>query len=129
MNYYFKRILENKTFDEAVEAIREALKAEGFGIVTDLDMRATLKKKLNVDFRKYRILGACNPPFAYRSLQAEAAIGTLLPCNVVVWETSENQIEIDIIDPLVAMQVVESKEMKTIAAEIHAKLERAIMSL
>ncbi|HDO06384.1 MAG TPA: DUF302 domain-containing protein [Bacteroidetes bacterium] len=129
MNYYFKRILENKTFDEAVEVIREALKAEGFGIVSDLDMRGTLKNKIDVDIRNYRILGACNPSFAYRSLQSEPAIGTLLPCNVVVQELGEDRIEIDIIDPLVAMQVVENEAVKAIATEIHTKLEKVINAI
>ena len=126
MNYYFKRIFHNITFDEALENIKAALQSEGFGIVSDLDMQATLKNKLDIDFRKYRILGACNPPFAYRSLKAEAAIGTLLPCNVVVQETEKNHIEINVIDPAAAMQGVESKTMKEIAEEIHTKLEKAI---
>ncbi|HED38459.1 MAG TPA: DUF302 domain-containing protein [Ignavibacteria bacterium] len=129
MNYYFKRILENKTFDEAVEKVTEELKKEGFGILTVIDVQATLKKKLNVDFRNYHILGACNPPFAYRSLQAEAAIGILLPCNVVVRELEDGRIEIDIIDPLVAMQVVENDAMEAIATEIHDKLEKVANSL
>ncbi len=129
MNYYFKRILEDKTFDEAVEKVTEELKKEGFGILTEIDVQATLKKKLNVDFRNYRILGACNPPFAYRSVQAEAAIGILLPCNVVVRELEEGRIEIDIIDPLVAMQVVENDAMAAIASEIHDKLEKVINTL
>ena len=129
MNYYFKRVLENKNFDEAIENVTRELKKEGFGIVSDLDMQATLKNKLDVSFRKYRILGACNPPFAYRSLKAEAAIGALLPCNVVIQEVEKGHIEINIIDPEAAMQVVESKTMKEIAKEIHAKLEIAINSL
>ncbi len=129
MNYYFKRILENKTFDEAVEKVTEELKKEGFGILTEIDVQATLKKKLNVDFRNYRILGACNPPFAYRSLQAEAAIGILLPCNVVIRELEDGRIEIDIIDPLVAMQVVENDAMEAIATEIHDKLQKVTNSL
>ena len=129
MNYYFKRILEDKTFDEAIEKVTEELKKEGFGILTEIDVQATLKKKLNVDFRNYRILGACNPPFAYRSVQAEAAIGILLPCNVVVRELEEGRIEIDIIDPLVAMQVVENDAMAAIASEIHDKLEKVINTL
>ncbi len=129
MNYYFKRILEDKTFDEAIEKVTEELKKEGFGILTEIDVQATLKKKLDVDFRNYRILGACNPPFAYRSVQAEAAIGILLPCNVVVRELEEGRIEIDIIDPLVAMQVVENDAMAAIASEIHDKLEKVINTL
>ena len=129
MSYYFKKILENESFDEAIEKITEELKKEGFGILTEIDVQATLKKKLDVDFRNYRILGACNPPFAYRSLQAEPAIGILLPCNVVVQELGEGRIEIDIIDPLVAMQVVENEAMKAIATEIHTKLEKVINAI
>jgi uncharacterized protein (DUF302 family) len=129
MSYYFKKVLKNTNFEQALEAVRESLQAEGFGIVSDLDMQATLKNKLDIDFRKYRILGACNPPFAYRSLNTEAAIGTLLPCNVVVQEKNEHDIEIDIIDPLAAMQAVDSDEMKEIAEEIHSKLEKALNSL
>jgi len=129
MKYYFQKTLFNVGFDETIEKVTEELKKEGFGILTEIDVRAILKKKLDVDFRNYRILGACNPPFAYRSLQAEAAIGTLLPCNVVVQEIAEGKIEIDIIDPMTAMQVVESEVMKTIAGEIHDKLEKAINNL
>ncbi len=129
MNYYFKKILEDITFDEAIEKVTEELKKEGFGILTEIDVQATLKKKLDVDFRNYRILGACNPPFAYRSVQAEAAIGILLPCNVVVQELGDGRIEIDIIDPLVAMQVVENDAMAAIATEIHDKLEKVINTL
>ncbi len=129
MNYYFKKILEDITFDEAIEKVTEELKKEGFGILTEIDVQATLKEKLNVDFRNYRILGACNPPFAYRSVQAEAAIGILLPCNVVVQELGEGRIEIDIINPLVAMHVVENNAMELIATEIHDKLEKVANSL
>jgi len=124
MNYYFKRILEDKTFDEAVEKVTEELKKEGFGILTEIDVQATLKKKLNVDYRNYLILGACNPPFAYRSLQAEAAIGILLPCNVVVRELEDSRIEIDFIDPQTAMQVVGNDSMEAIATEIYDKLQK-----
>jgi len=129
MNYYFKKILEDITFDEAVEKVTEELQKEGFGILTEIDVQATLKKKLNVDYRNYRILGACNPPFAYRSLQAEAAIGILLPCNVVARELEDGRIEIDIINPLVAMHVVENDSMEAIATEIHDKLEKVANSL
>ncbi len=129
MNYYFKKILEDITFDEAIEKVTEELKKEGFGILTEIDVQATLKEKLNVDFRNYRILGACNPPFAYRSVQAEAAIGILLPCNVVARELEDGRIEIDIINPLVAMHVVENNAMELIATEIHDKLEKVANSL
>ncbi len=129
MKYYFKKILENTNFDHALEAVREALQTEGFGIVFDLDMQATIKNKLNTDFRKYRILGACNPPFALRSLQTESTIGTLLPCNVAIQEWEKDRIEVNIIDPAMAMQAVENQTMKEIANEIHTKLEKVINNL
>ena len=102
------------------------LKKEGFGILTDIDMKATLKQKLDVEFRKYRILGACNPPFAYKALQAEDKIGTMLPCNVIVQEISDGQVEVTAIDPLASMQAVENPALKEIASEISNKLKTVI---
>ena len=96
----------------------EELKKEGFGILTDIDVKATLEKKLDVEFRKYRILGACNPPFAYKALQAEDKIGTMLPCNVIVQEISDGQVEVTAIDPLASMQAIENPALKEIAAAI-----------
>lgn len=98
MAYYFSKIL-NLSFDEAVSKVTEELKKEGFGILTDIDVQATLKKKLNVDFRKYRILGSCNPPFAYQALLKEDKIGTMLPCNVIVQEMPGGKVEVAAIDP------------------------------
>jgi uncharacterized protein (DUF302 family) len=106
--------------------VTEELRKEGFGILTDIDVKATLKKKLDVEFRKYRILGACNPPFAYKALQAEDKIGTMLPCNVIVQEISDGQIEVTAIDPLASMQAIENAELKKIAAEISNKLKTVI---
>jgi uncharacterized protein (DUF302 family) len=106
--------------------VTEELKKEGFGILTDIDVKATLKKKLDVEFRKYRILGACNPPFAYKALQAEDKIGTMLPCNVIVQEISDGQVEVTAIDPLASMQAVENPALKEIAAEISNKLKTVI---
>ena len=125
MSYYFTKTL-NLSFDTAIAAVTEELRKEGFGILTDIDVKATLKKKLDVEFRKYRILGACNPPFAYKALQAEDKIGTMLPCNVIVQEISDGQIEVTAIDPLASMQAIENAELKKIAAEISNKLKTVI---
>ena len=125
MSYYFTKKL-NLSFDKAIAGVMEELKKEGFGILTDIDVKATLKKKLDVEFRKYRILGACNPPFAYKALQAEDKIGTMLPCNVIVQEISDGQVEVTAIDPLASMQAVENPALKEIAAEISNKLKTVI---
>ena len=128
MSYYFSKTL-NVPFDEAVERVIQELKKEGFGILTDIDVKATLKKKLNVDFKKYRILGACNPPFAYRALQAEDKIGTMLPCNVIVQEHIEGAVEVSAIDPVASMQAIHNPGLHHIAQEIQAKLKAVIGSL
>jgi uncharacterized protein (DUF302 family) len=125
MSYYFNKIL-NLSFDKAIARLTEELKKEGFGILTDIDVKATLKKKLDVEFRKYTILGACNPPFAYKALQAEDKIGTMLPCNVIVQEIAEGQIEVAAIDPLASMQAVENPALREIATEISNKLKTVI---
>ena len=125
MSYYFSKTL-NLAFDKAITGVTEELKKEGFGILTEIDVKATLKKKLDVDFRNYRILGACNPPFAYKALQAEDKIGTMLPCNVIVQEISAGKVEVTAIDPLASMQAVENPALKAIAAEISGKLKKVI---
>jgi uncharacterized protein (DUF302 family) len=125
MSYYFNKTL-NLSFDKAIVRVTEELKKEEFGILTDIDVKATLKKKLDVEFRKYRILGACNPPFAYKALQAEDKIGTMLPCNVIVQEISDGQVEVTAIDPLASMQAVENHALKEIASEISNKLKKVI---
>jgi uncharacterized protein (DUF302 family) len=104
----------------------EKLNKEGFGILTDIDVKATLKKKLGVDFRPYRILGACNPPFAFQALQAENKIGTMLPCNVVVQERSPGKVEVTVIDPVASMATVNNPKLRTIAEKIRKKLKRII---
>lgn len=123
----------NKTittdFDKAEELVTEALKKEGFGVLSEIDVKATLKKKLDVDFKKYKILGACNPPNAYKALQHEDKIGTMLPCNVILQEVGENQVEVAAVNPVASMMAVENKELSAIAGEIKAKLERVIESL
>ena len=128
MSYYFKKTL-NLSFDKAIARVTEELKKEKFGILTDIDVKATLKKKLDVEFRNYRILGACNPPFAYKALQAEDKIGTMLPCNVIVQEISDGQVEVTAIDPLASMQAVENPALKEIASEISNKLKTVINSV
>jgi uncharacterized protein (DUF302 family) len=125
MNYYFTKTV-SLSFDTAITRVTEELTKEGFGILTDIDVKATLKKKLDVEFRKYRILGACNPPFAYKALQAEDKIGTMLPCNVIVQEISDGQVEVTAIDPLASMQAVENPALKEIATEISNKLKIVI---
>lgn len=128
MSYYFSKTL-NASFDEAVTKVTDELKKEGFGILTEIDVKETLKKKLNVDFKKYKILGACNPPFAYKALQVEGKIGTMLPCNVIVQETPEGQAEVSAIDPVASMLAVENPALKEIATEIRNKLKKVIDSL
>ena len=128
MSYYLSKTISAE-FDKAVELVTEALKNEGFGVLSEIDIQQTLKKKLDVDFRKYKILGACNPPNAYKALQQDDKIGTMLPCNVIVQEIDENQVEIAAVDPVASMMAVENKEIINIAVEIKTKLERVISSL
>jgi uncharacterized protein (DUF302 family) len=125
MAYYFSRKI-NAGFEEAVSRVTESLKNQGFGILTEIDVGATLKKKLDVDFRPYRILGACNPPFAYKALQAEDKIGTMLPCNVIVQQTDGGDIEIAAIDPAASMAAVDNPALEEIAATIGKKLSTAV---
>lgn len=126
--YYFGKTVE-LSFDDAVVRVTEELKKEGFGVLTEVDIQATLKKKLDVDFRPYKILGACNPPFAYKALQAEQNIGLLLPCNVIVQDAGNGKTEIAAIDPLVSMSSVENPALEPVAAEIKAKLQRVIQNV
>ena len=126
--YYFGKTVE-LSFDDAIVRVTEELKKEGFGVLTEVDIQATLKKKLDVDFRPYKILGACNPPFAYKALQAEQNIGLLLPCNVIVQDAGNGKTEIAAIDPLVSMSKVENPALEPVAAEIKAKLQRVMENL
>ncbi|MFH1735702.1 MAG: DUF302 domain-containing protein [bacterium] len=128
MSYYFSKRIDS-TFDEAVARVTEELKKEGFGILTEIDVKETLKKKLDVDFPQYKILGACNPPFAYKALQAESKIGTMLPCNVIVRAMKEGGVEIAAVDPIASMQAVENPALGSIAHEVQAKLKKVIVSL
>ncbi|HBB91681.1 MAG: hypothetical protein A2X22_04005 [Bacteroidetes bacterium GWF2_49_14] len=128
MKYHFSKIID-ESFDTAVERVTEALKSEGFGILTEIDIKATLKKKLDVDFYNYKILGACNPPFAYKALLAEDKIGTMLPCNVIVQEKEKGHVEVSAIDPSASMLAIENKDLQAIASEISTKLKKVIEHL
>ena len=125
MSYYFTKEL-NISFDDAIAKVTEELKKEGFGILTDIDVKATLKKKQDVDFRPYRILGACNPPFAFQALQAEYKIGTMLPCNVVVQEKAPGKVEVTSIDPVASMAAVNNPNLRTVGEQVREKLKRVI---
>ena len=116
-------------FDEALAKVPEALKAEGFGVLTEIDVQATLKKKLDVDFRRYRILGACNPPFAHRALQHSLDVGMLLPCNVIVYETDDRKTVVSAVDPMQTMAAQGDPAMRPLAEQVQEKLRRVIDSL
>ncbi|MCF6182768.1 DUF302 domain-containing protein [Lutibacter sp.] len=128
MNYYFNKIVSGD-FNQAIEKVKEELKKEGFGVLTEIDIKATLKKKLDVDFYNYIILGACNPPFAYKALQAEDKIGTMLPCNVIVQEKRLGKIEVSAVDPSASMQSVGNEKLEKIAEKIRLKLEKVIKNI
>ena len=126
MSYYINKTLKGISFEEGIDRVTESLKNEGFGILTEIDLKATLKKKLDVDFYNYKILGACNPPFAYRALQSEDKIGTMLPCNVIVQEKNKGEIEISAVDPMASMQAIENRDLGNLAKEVKERLERCI---
>lgn len=128
MSYYFSKIV-NEDFDSAIEKVTAKLKEEGFGVLTEIDVKETLKKKLNVDFKKYKILGACNPPFAYQALQSEDKIGIMLPCNVVVEENYDGKVEVSAVDPIASMQAVQNEKLASVAYEVREKLKRVIDQL
>tara|TARA_R110002072_G_scaffold172220_2_gene326155 strand:+ start:1075 stop:1464 length:390 start_codon:yes stop_codon:yes gene_type:complete len=129
MNYYFEKTLTNVGFEQAIEKVTEELKKEGFGVLTEIDIKATLKEKLDVDFYNYRILGACNPPFAYKALQAEDKIGTMLPCNVIVQEKEAGRIEVSAVDPAASMSAVENEALNEVASQVRDKLKKVIDQL
>ncbi|MFQ6112791.1 MAG: DUF302 domain-containing protein [bacterium] len=128
MSYYFNKTINN-TFEQALEKVTEELQKVGFGILTEIDVKETLKKKLDVDFQKYKILGACNPPFAYKALQAEDKIGVMLPCNVIVQEIAEGEVEVAAVDPMASMQAVENPQLEDIAKLVQGKLHKVIDNL
>jgi len=129
MSYYINKILKGKSFDEAIELVTAELKEEGFGVLTEIDVKETFKKKLDVDFKKYKILGACNPKYAYKSIQSEDKIGVLLPCNVVVEEHENGEIEVSAVDPIMVMSVVKNKTVEAVANEVKQKLTNVIKNL
>ncbi len=128
MNYTFSKIVDF-SFDEAISIVTEELKKEGFGVLTEIDLSGTLKKKLDVDIRKYRILGACNPEFAYKAVQAESEIGTMLPCNVVVQETEDHKVLVSAVDPIASMMAIKNDALGGVAVEVSEKLKRVIDSM
>lgn len=128
MSYYFSKTLDT-TFEDAIEKTTEALKEEGFGVLTEIDIKATLKKKLDVDFRKYQILGACNPPLAHKALTAEDQIGLMLPCNVIVQEHENGAVEVSAVDPVASMQAIENDELGEVAQKVRDLLKKVIDSL
>jgi uncharacterized protein (DUF302 family) len=123
--YAFSTVL-NTSYEEAVTKVTDALKEEGFGVLTEIDVKATLKKKLDKEFRKYVILGACNPPYAYRTLQADLDVGLLLPCNVIVYETDDRKAYVSAFNPVSALEIMKSEELRKIAEEVSEKLRRVI---
>lgn len=125
MSYYIARTID-LPFDEAIAATTEALSRHGFGILTEIDVKETLKKKLDVDFHPYRILGACNPKLAYQAMQAEQRIGTMLPCNVIVQQRVDGRTEIAAVDPVASMQAIENPQLATIAAQVRGLLQQAV---
>lgn len=129
MSYYFSKVIKNESFDEAVEKVTDELKKEGFGVLTVIDVKETLKKKIDVDFKKYKILGACNPQFAYKALKSEDKVGVFLPCNVIVEEHENGEVEVSAVDPIASMNSVNNKELGALAMEIQQKLIRVIKNL
>jgi uncharacterized protein (DUF302 family) len=127
MQYGFSKTVD-LPYEEVIEKVATELKKEGFGVLTSIDVKETLKQKINVDFKKYIILGACNPPIAHKALQEEEELGLLLPCNVVVYE-KENKICVSIFDPMVMTKIIENDKMKPIATEIQEKLQRVLKAI
>ncbi|TJY65019.1 DUF302 domain-containing protein [Sinimarinibacterium sp. CAU 1509] len=128
MSYYFNKILP-MSFEHALAHVTMALKAEGFGVITEIDVTSTLKQKIGVDFRKYRILGACNPKLAYEALQLEDKVGAMLPCNVIVQEVAGGMTEVAAIDPVASMQSIDNPQLHVAAENVQAKLKHVITSL
>ena len=128
MSYAFSKTVDD-SFDEAVERVTARLAEEGFGVLTTIDVSSTLKNKLDVDFQRYTILGACNPNYAYKALQAEDKIGVMLPCNVIVQQKDGEKVEVSAVDPLASMQAVENESLGEIAGEVQQKLQSVIAGL
>ena len=128
MSYYFSKEID-LSFEDAISHVTEELKKEGFGVLTEIDVKATLKKKLDADFRNYRILGACNPPFAHQALLAEPQIGLMLPCNVVVQDGENGKTLVSAIDPLASMKAVDNSTLGEVAEQVRSKLQSVIENL
>lgn len=128
MSYYFSKIVDDN-FEDAIERVTARLADAGFGVLTTIDVSATLKKKIDVDFQRYTILGACNPGFAHKALQAEDKIGTMLPCNVIVQETKEGKVEVAAVDPMASMMAIENEALGGIAGEVRTMLKNVIEGL
>jgi len=129
MNYFISTVIKGKSFDKVIESVKSELAGEGFGVPSEIDIQKTLKNKINVDFRKYRILGACNPEFAHRALQNERNIGVLLPCSIVVQEHEQGNIEVAAVEPVSSMMAVGNDEVQKVAGEISARLARVIKKI
>ncbi len=129
MKYYFNIVMEETSFDEAIDLVKVELKKEGFGVLNEIDIQKTLKEKIDVDFKRYKILGACNPHFAYKALQNEDKIGLMLPCNIVVEQHENGKIEVAAIDPIASMSAVENEVLGELAQEVRGKMEAVINGL
>ena len=128
MSYYFSKIVDDN-FDDAIERVTSRLADSGFGVLTTIDVSATLKKKIDVDFQRYTILGACNPGFAYKALQAEDKIGTMLPCNVIVQETADGKVEVAAVDPMASMMAIQNETLGEVASQVQGMLKNIIEGL
>lgn len=129
MSYYFSIKISDLNFEDAIQKVTASLKEEGFGVLTEIDIQKTMKAKLDVDYLPYRILGACNPSFAHKALQAENKIGTMLPCNVIVQQLTTGEIEVSAVDPLASMQAANNPSLASIAVEVQQKLNSVINAL
>jgi len=128
MSYYFSKIVDD-SFEDVIERVTRQLADAGFGVLTTIDVSATLKKKIDVDFQRYTILGACNPRFAYKALQAEDKIGTMLPCNVIVQEMADGKVEVAAVDPMASMMAIQNEALGSIASEVQGMLKNVIEGL
>lgn len=129
MSYYLNTVVKGKSFEEVIELVKNELQKEGFGVPADVDMQNTFKQKINVDFRKYRILGACNPSFALKAVKSEKNIGVLLPCSVAVQQHENGEVEVAAVDPVVSMAEVKDETVQEVAAEIKSRLKKVIENL
>ena len=129
MSYYFQTTISGTAFDDVITKVTEELQKEGFGVLTEIDVQATLKKKLDIDFKKYRILGACNPPSAHKAISSEDKIGVFLPCNVVVTENEAGDVDVAAVDPVASMMAVQNDALGEVATDIRGRLERVIKNI